>query len=51
MDDDERQEPEQDGWLTWPPSPKTQAILFAIVLGLFNLLLILIWAVALYITR
>ena len=41
----------QDGWFTWPPSPKTQIILFAIGLGIFNLLLILIWAVALYITR
>ncbi|MDQ4045022.1 MAG: hypothetical protein M3173_06200 [Chloroflexota bacterium] len=50
MKDDDRQQ-ERDGWFTWPPTPKTQVVLIAIGIGLFNLLLILIWAIALYMTR
>ena len=33
-----------DEWQLWPPSPKMQIILIAVVFGLFNLLLIGIWA-------
>jgi hypothetical protein len=32
----------------WPPSPKVQIILIAVAIGLFNLILIAIWAIALY---
>jgi hypothetical protein len=32
----------------WPPSPKAQIILIAVAIGLFNLILIAIWAIALY---
>jgi hypothetical protein len=33
------------GWRLWPPSPKMQIAFIAIGFGLFNLLLIAIWAV------
>ena len=32
----------------WPPSPKAQIILIAVAIGLFNLILIAVWALALY---
>ena len=31
-------------WRLWPPSPKTQIILIAAAFGLFNLVLLAIWA-------
>lgn len=37
--------------LRWPPSPKTQIILIALGFFLLNLLLIVIWAIALYMGR
>lgn len=37
--------------LSWPPSPKTQIILIAIGIGLLNLLLIVLLAIALYMGR
>jgi hypothetical protein len=33
---------------SWPPSPRTQIILIAVGLGLLNLLLLVIWGIALY---
>jgi hypothetical protein len=52
---DERPEMEERGdetfGLRWPPSPKTQIILIAVGIGLLNLLLIVIWAIALYMGR
>lgn len=33
-----------NGWRLWPPSPKMQIAMIAIGFGLFNLLLIVIWA-------
>ena len=33
------------GWTLWPPSPKMQIALIAIGFGIFNLILIAIWAV------
>jgi hypothetical protein len=33
------------GWRLWPPSPKMQIALIAVGFGLFNLVLIAIWAV------
>jgi hypothetical protein len=42
--DDERQDDGVD-WTLWPPSPKVQIILIAAAFGLFNLLLLVIWAV------
>jgi len=32
----------------WPPSPKVQIILIAVAIGLFNLILLGIWAYVLY---
>lgn len=49
--DENRKQRDGDGWFTWPPAPRTQIVLIAVGLGLFNLLLIAIWAIALYITR
>lgn len=49
MGDDEtsHEEPARDqtGWQLWPPSPKVQIILIAAAFGLFNLLLVVIWAI------
>lgn len=41
------EEPTQDpaDWRLWPPSPKLQIILIAAAFGLFNLMLIVIWAI------
>jgi hypothetical protein len=33
------------GWRLWPPSPKMQIAMIALGFGLFNLILIAIWAV------
>lgn len=49
--DDNGTDHERNGWFSWPPTPRTQIVLIAIGLGLFNLLLIAIWAIALYMTR
>jgi hypothetical protein len=35
----------------WPPSPRTQIILIALAFGALNVLLLVIWAVALYMSR
>ncbi len=42
-----REEPARDqaGWRLWPPSPKVQIVLIAAAFGLFNLLLVVIWAI------
>ncbi len=32
-------------WRLWPPSPKLQIILIAAAFGLFNLMLVVIWAI------
>lgn len=37
--------PDQTGWRLWPPSPKVQIVLIAAAFGLFNLLLVAIWAI------
>lgn len=50
-EDDKGEHDSTGSWFTWPPSPKTQIILFLIGLGLFNLLLIAIWAIVLYVSR
>lgn len=51
-DDDNRPEAEEEDFgVHWPPSPKTQIVLIAIAFGLLNLLLIAIWAIALYMSR
>lgn len=41
------EEPTQDpgDWRLWPPSPKLQIILIAAAFGLFNLMLVVIWAI------
>jgi hypothetical protein len=49
--DDNRKQRDSDGWFTWPPTPRTQIVLIGLGLGLFNLLLIAIWAIVIYITR
>lgn len=36
---------DQAGWRLWPPSPKVQIVLIAAAFGLFNLLLVVIWAI------
>jgi len=33
-----------DDWKLWPPSPKMQIVLIAIGFGLFNVMLLAIWA-------
>lgn len=33
------------GWRIWPPSPKMQIAMIALGFGLFNLILLAIWAV------
>jgi len=33
------------GWQMWPPSPKMQIVLIAAAFGLFNLMLVVIWAI------
>jgi hypothetical protein len=40
-------EPAQDpvDWKVWPPSPRMQIILIAAAFGLFNLMLLVIWAI------
>lgn len=32
-------------WRLWPPSPKMQIVLIAVAFGLFNFLLLAIWAI------
>jgi hypothetical protein len=49
--DDNRMNPNRGRRFSWPPTPRTQIVLIAIGLGLFNLLLIAIWAIVLYMTR
>lgn len=44
---DEEPTGDSAGWRLWPPSPKVQIILIAAAFGLFNLLLVVIWAVVL----
>lgn len=53
MTDDDNREPAASPrfGIDWPPSPKMQIVLIALGFGLLNLLLVIIWAVALYITR
>jgi hypothetical protein len=41
--DEERPRPGTE-WTLWPPSPKMQIVLITIGFGLFNLMLIAIWA-------
>ena len=36
--------PQLDDWTLWPPSPKMQIVLIAIGFGLFNAILLAIWA-------
>ena len=36
--------PQLDEWKLWPPSPKMQIVLIAIGFGLFNAMLLAIWA-------
>jgi hypothetical protein len=36
--------PQLDDWKLWPPSPKMQIVLIAIGFGLFNFMLLAIWA-------
>lgn len=43
--DDEETTLESADWQLWPPAPKVQIILIAAAFGLFNLMLIVIWAV------
>jgi hypothetical protein len=33
------------GWRLWPPSPKMQIVMIALGFGLFNLILLAIWAI------
>lgn len=52
MTEDDREKPESHtDWLRWPPSPKTQIVLIALGFGLINIILIAIWAIALYINQ
>jgi hypothetical protein len=37
--------------IQWPPSPKMQIVLIALAFGLLNVILLVIWAVALYLSR
>lgn len=41
------EEPTQEpvDWKLWPPSPRMQIILIAAAIGLFNLMLLVIWAI------
>jgi hypothetical protein len=43
-DKDKGNDPSQDDWQLWPPSPKMQIVLIAIGFGLFNMMLLAIWA-------
>jgi hypothetical protein len=43
MTDDQEDKAPGD-WKLWPPSPKVQIILIAAAFGLFNLVLLAIWA-------
>ena len=36
--------PQLDDWKLWPPTPKMQIVLIAIGFGLFNVMLLAIWA-------
>lgn len=52
MTEDERDK--QDGhmdWLRWPPTPRMQIVLVALVFGLINLVLLAVWVIALISTR
>jgi len=42
-DNDSTREPAD--WRLWPPSPKMQIILIAAGIGIFNLMLLVIWAI------
>ena len=43
---DELADSARDGeWQLWPPSPKMQIVLIAVAFGLFNFLLLAIWAI------
>jgi hypothetical protein len=44
-DGSEATAPRSEEWKVWPPSPKMQIILIAVGFGLFNFLLLAIWAV------
>lgn len=44
-DEDSPQDPVD--WRLWPPSPRMQIILIAAAFGLFNLILLAIWAIVL----
>lgn len=43
--DDEESRLDTTDWRLWPPSPKTQIVLIAAAFGMFNLILIVIWAI------
>ncbi|HYH11113.1 MAG TPA: hypothetical protein VD789_02070 [Thermomicrobiales bacterium] len=38
-------------WLRWPPTPRMQIVLIALGFGLINLVLLVIWVIALIVTR
>jgi len=38
-------------WLQWPPTPRMQIVLIALAFGLINLTLLVIWVIALVMTR
>ncbi|HEV2067461.1 MAG TPA: hypothetical protein VGR08_11560 [Thermomicrobiales bacterium] len=42
---DDESTPEPVDWRLWPPSPKVQIVLIAAGIGLFNLMLLVIWAI------
>lgn len=42
---DDESTPDPVDWRLWPPSPRTQIILIAAGIGLFNLMLLVIWAI------
>lgn len=50
MTDDEQESTRDYHGIQWPPSPKTQIILIALAFGALNVLLLVIWAVALYLS-
>lgn len=49
MTEEEHKDPKRPGdWIDWPPSPRMQIVLIAGACALINLILILVWAIALY---